>query len=343
MSLHAAVKLVEQRGRVAQLCVLRGDEVLLDRSFGCAPDALFWIFSASKPYTAVLVHLLAERGQFDLGAPMAKYWPEFARRGKDGITIRQVLQHRSGLATGGSALGDALAMTDWRRSVRRIERARPRWPAGAVPAYQFLAFGFMLGELVQRVTGRPFRDVLSTEVLTPLGVRDTHLGLRGELWPRAVPVLAPGPVAATLNRPPARAAVIPAAGISTTARDLAAFYRMLLRGGDGIISAASIEQARIPSSDGEVDRYVRLPIRWSQGFQLGGPRDTLSPLGRLSSPNTFGHNGSNCCVAWADPDRDLVYAYLTDSVRGQAAAVRHHAAVADAVLQEFPVSPSNSR
>ncbi|WP_160148932.1 serine hydrolase domain-containing protein [Amycolatopsis alkalitolerans] len=335
MSLETAVELVEARGAVAQLCVLRGDEVLLDRSFGCAPDALFWIFSASKPYTAILVHLLAERGQLALDAPVATYWPEFARHGKEGITVRQVLQHRSGLTTAGTALGDALAMTNWRRSVHRIERTRPRWPPGQAPAYQFLTFGFILGEVVRRVTGRAFRDVLSTELLAPLGVRDTYLGLPGELWSRAVPLLAPGPVAATLNRPAARAAVVPAAGVSTTARDLAAFYRVLLRGGDGIISASSIEQARVPSSDGELDRYVKLPIRWSQGFQLGGPRPALTPLGASSSPRTFGHNGSNCCIAWADPDRDLVYAYVTDRVRGQAAAVRHQAAVADAVLGEF--------
>jgi CubicO group peptidase (beta-lactamase class C family) len=120
---------------------------------------------------------------------------------------------------------------------------------------------------------------------------------------------------------------------------------MLLRGGDGIIGAASIAQARTPSSDGETDRYVKVPIRWSQGFQLGGPRANLTPLGRLSSPRTFGHNGSNCCIAWADPDRDLVYAYLTNRVRGQATALRHQAALADAVLQELDGSsttPSSS-
>ncbi|TVT21767.1 serine hydrolase [Amycolatopsis acidiphila] len=76
-----------------------------------------------------------------------------------------------------------------------------------------------------------------------------------------------------------------------------------------------------------------------------GPRATRTPLGRLSSPRTFGHNGSNCCIAWADPDRDVVYAYVTDRVRGQASAVRHQEALADAVLQELDGSsatPSSS-
>jgi CubicO group peptidase (beta-lactamase class C family) len=202
VTLETAVELVETRGGIAQLCVLRGGQVLLDRSFGCRADSLFWIFSASKPYTAILVHLLAERGQLDLDAPVAAYWPEFARDGKESITVRHVLQHRSGLTTAGSAFGDALVMTDWQRSLRRIERTRPRWPAGAVPAYQFLAYGFILGEVVQRVTGRPFRDVLSAELLTPLGVRDTYLGLPVELWPRAVPVQAPGPAGGRRPVPP---------------------------------------------------------------------------------------------------------------------------------------------
>jgi CubicO group peptidase (beta-lactamase class C family) len=310
---------------------LGGGEVVLDRAFGCAPTSLFWIFSAGKPYPAILIHLLAERGQLDLDAPVAAYWPEFARYGKENITVRHVLQHRSGMSTAGSTAGDILAMADWNRSVRRIENARPRWPAGAVPAYQFLAYGFILGELVHRVTGRPIDRVLRTELLDPLGVRDTYLGLPGDQWSRRVPLR--GPVGTVVNRRSTRSAVIPAAGISTTARDLAAFYLMLLRGGAGILSPATIEQARTPSSDDEIDRYVKLPIRWSQGFQLGGPRAPVSPLGRLSSPRTFGHNGSNCCIAWADPDRDLVYAYVTNRLTTRAADVRHQATLADTVIQ----------
>ena len=205
-----------------------------------------------------------------------------------------MLQHRSGLPVARSRTLDALAMPDWDRSVRHIERARPSWPPGQVPAYHYISYGFILGELVRRVSGTAVPDVLAAEFLRPLGLRDTHLGLPGDLWPRHVPIRGRGPAGrisqAFVNRRAVRRAIIPAAGISTTARDLARFYQALLRGGelDGvqILKPATIEQARRPSSDGEVDRFLKLPIRWSQGFQLGGAsREPAAhrPMGRLSS------------------------------------------------------------
>ena len=146
LKLSRVIELVEARGAKAQLCVIFRGRVLIDRSFGCNADSLFWIFSACKPYTALLVHILAERRQVSLDDPVSEYWPEFASQGKDRITIRHVLQHRSGLFSGRVSIGDALAMANWRYSVRRIEDARPRWPPGVVPAYQALPYGFILGE-----------------------------------------------------------------------------------------------------------------------------------------------------------------------------------------------------
>jgi CubicO group peptidase (beta-lactamase class C family) len=339
------LELVRQRRAVAQLCVVRDGRVVVDEAFGCDPRALFWIFSASKPFVALLVHLLGERGRLALDDRVAAYWPGFGRGGKEAVTIRQVLQHRSGLA--GGMLGDALAMTDWDRSVRNLERARLRWPPGAVPAYQPIAYGFILGELVRRVTGTGVRDLLREEFLGPLGLADTHLGLPAELWPRHVPISGRRPAGrlsqAFLNLPRTRAAVIPAAGVSTTARDLARFYLTLLRGGelDGVrvLAPATIEEARRPSSDGETDRFVRLPIRWAQAFQLGGPGHDATasrPMGRLGSPETFGHNGSNACLAWTDPARRLVVAYLTDRLTPGNEGARHLQAVSDAITAAFP-------
>src|SRR5947209_4855586 len=154
----------------------------------CAPDSLFWLLSTSKPFVALLVHLLAERGQLGLDEPVAAYWPEFGRNGKSGITVRQVLRHRAGVPVARGVLRDALAMGDWSRSVRRLETARPRWPAGEVPAYHILSYGFILGELVQRVTGIGVDEFLSKEFLMPLDLRDTYLGLPPEVWPRHVPI-----------------------------------------------------------------------------------------------------------------------------------------------------------
>jgi len=323
--------------------VVREGQVVLDCGFGCKPDSLFWIFSASKPFVALLVHLLAQRGELSLDDRVAEYWPRFGQHGKESVTIRQVLQHRSGLPVARGAARDALAMTDWDRAVRQIEQARLSWPPGQVPAYHFISYGFILGELVRQVSGVGVRDFLITEFLGPLGLRDIHLGLRDGLWPRHVQIRGRGPAARLtqvfVNRRTTRQAVIPAAGISATARDLARFYEMLLRGGelDGtrVLEAATIEQARQPSGDGELDRFLGLPIRWSQGFQLGGPakgRLPGGPMGRLSSPQAFGHNGSNCCIAWADPGRQLVFVYLTDRLTAGHEGARHQGEVADAII-----------
>ena len=338
-----ALDLVRARGAAAQICVLRDGEVVLDDAVGCRADDLFWIFSASKPLIALLVHLLVQRGRLSLDDRVARHWPEFGQRGKEEITVRQVLQHRSGVSVARSASLDALAMTDWDLSVRYIERTAPRWPPGRVPAYHYVSYGFILGELVRRVAGTELPGLLTAEFLAPLGLRDTYLGLPSGLWPRHVPIRGRGPAGlvsqAFVNRPATRRAVIPAAGVSTTARDLARFYAALLRGGelDGvrILDAATVAAARQPSSDGEIDRFLRLPIRWSQGFQLGGRSGdpaAARPMGQLSSPEAFGHNGSNCCIAWADPARGLVFAYLTDRLSVGSEGARHLASVADAII-----------
>jgi CubicO group peptidase (beta-lactamase class C family) len=345
--LDKAAALVAARGCPAQLCVLAGGRVVLDLAVGCRPDSLFFLFSASKPLVALLVHQLAERGALDLDDRVADYWPEFGQQGKQSVTIRQVLQHRSGLPVASSMARDALAMTNWQLSVRNLERATPSFPPGEVPAYHVLSYGFILGELVQRVTRRPVRDVLQASLLEPLGLRGTALGLPAEHWPRHVPVggrgVAEAVTALMVNRRAVRQAVIPAASVSATARDLAWLYQSLLDGGerDGVrvLRPETIQQATQPSSDGEIDRYLKLPIRWSHGFQLGGERAGPTrlggghgPMGRLASRTTFGHNGSYVCIGWADPVRQVAVGYLTGRMVSRAEGARHMAEISDAII-----------
>jgi CubicO group peptidase (beta-lactamase class C family) len=342
-ALERAVGLIEARGAIAQVCVLRHGQVVLDRAFGCGHDSLFLIFSAGKPLVAVLVHLLAERGLLDLDDPVARYWPEFGRRGKQAITIRQVLQHRAGLPVAHNLPRDALAAPHWQRAVHGLELARPSSPPGEVPAYHILSFGFILGEVVQRVTGADLREVMAAELFEPLGLADTYLGLPAPLWHRHVPVRGHGPVTlarqVVFNRRGVRAAVVPAATVSATARDLARFYEMLLRGGEAggvrILRPETVARATRPSANGQTDRLLRLPVRWSEGFQLGGPGPDPRrprPMGAASSPGAFGHNGSNCCLAWADPSRDVVFAYLTNRLTASFDGSPHMSEVSDAVL-----------
>ena len=338
--------MIRAHGAVAQLVVLHRGRVALDRSFGCAPDALFWTFSAGKPVTALTVHLLAERGLSALGDPVAAYWPDFAASGKAAVTVRNVLEHRAGFGAG-RILGDALVIGDREREAARAAAAPLVRPPGTAAGYSPLAAGFVLGELIRRVTGRPERDVVTELLLEPVGMRDSHLGLPGRLLPRAVPVRGSNAlarlVARRVNRPDIRRAVIPSAGLSTTARDLAALYRMLLAGGRvglrRVLAERTVAGALAPSGDDGFDRVARYPIRWSAGFQLGGPRTvpgTVSPMGASSGTRTFGHNGSNCCIGWADPDRDLVVVHLTDRIGRPLPDLRYHAAVADRILAAVP-------
>jgi CubicO group peptidase (beta-lactamase class C family) len=328
-----AVDLMRSRGAPAQLCVIRRGEVVLDEAYRCDPGGLFWIFSASKPFVALLVHLLAQRGALSLSDPVAKHWPGFGQRGKESVTIRQVLAHRAGVPVARGRVGDVRAMADWPRAVREVEAARPVYAPGSVPAYHYLTYGTILGRLVELVSSSPLRTFLGDNILEPLGLHDTYLGLPEQRWPDRVPVRGAGPggwlTASVVNSRTVRTAPIPGAGISTTARDLARFYDVLLSGGRGVWEPETLAAARVPSSDGEVDRFVRLPIRWSYGFQLGG---TGRPMGRLSSPETFGHNGSNCCIGWADPTRGLAFAYLTGRIDVGAPGAVHLGQVADAVL-----------
>jgi CubicO group peptidase (beta-lactamase class C family) len=342
--LDRALELITSRNAIAQLCVIRNGQVVLDRSFGCRRDALFLIYSASKPFVALLVHLLAQRGLLSLDDPVAAHWPEYSLHGKGSITVRHVLQHRAGVPVAGGLLRTMLHLPDWDRSVRDAEQARPRWPAGKVPAYHFVTYGFILGELVRRVTGRPVRDFLNSELLIPLGLNDIHLGLPRKLWSRHVPVRAEHPTErineVVFNRRKIRQAVIPAISISTTASQLARFYQMLLSGGelDGvrILDEKTIAEARRPSSDGEVDAFIKRPVRWAQGFQLGGPgsdrRDIGRSMGVNSSPLTFGHGGNALCTAWADPTRRLVFVYLMNLQPRIDDGTRYLGEIADAVL-----------
>ncbi len=326
-------RLVGERGALAQICVLRDGEVVFDRAYGVDRDTPFLLFSAGKPLLSVLVHRLAGQGAFALDDPIARYWPEFAEHGKSGITLRHVLRHRSGLPYARSVPLDALLATDWNRSVRALARARPHWPPGEVPAYHVLSHGFLLGEVVRRVTGRPLPDVLRAEVLAPGGLTRTNLGPPG-----ARIVLRGGPRVpqALFNRRAWRDAVIPAATMSATARDLARFYQSLL-------DDDSWRPVTTPTSEGEKDRVTGTPIRWSEGFQLGGtagdPRRMRS-MGRQSDPLAFGHNGSNACLGWADPKRRLVVAYLTNRLGGGPGSSPHQCAVSDAILGAADASPA---
>ncbi len=138
-------------------------------------DTLTTVLSGSKALTATCVHQLADRGELDLHAPVARYWPEFGQAGKEAITVAMVLSHRSGVI-GPNARMSWQQVTDWDFVCEQLALAEPRWEPGSAQGYHMTTFGFILGEVFRRITGRTVGQYLRTEIAESIGA-DVHIGL----------------------------------------------------------------------------------------------------------------------------------------------------------------------
>ncbi len=307
------------------------------------PDTGAVVFSTTKSLTAACVHLLAERRQIDLDDPVVRHWPEFARsgrhRGKERTTIRHVLSHRAAIPQCPDDVYEFAQMLDFDAMARRMEELVPEWEPGGECAYHARNFGFVLGELVRRVSGRRIGAFFRDEIAGPLGLRGLHIGVPPdattplatlenipgaaghELTPNpeisdprslaARTLLRPaGDLAAFMNRPEARAAEIPSSSGVATARDLATLFSGLAGratpNGVALWSPATIARAtELQVPEGQRDHVIGLPVRWACGFQKGGSFSACGP-----NPNAFGHAGYGGSLAFVDPDADLAIALV---------------------------------
>ena len=332
-----------------QLCVRRRGAVILDRAIGHArgngPDdtpqaekvALttempFNIFSAAKAVTAMVIHLLDQRDALRLDDPVGEYIPGCAVGSKQWITIRHVLSHRAGIPNVPSDAMQLDRLDDPEGIVRLLCELRLTGRPGRQLAYHAITGGFILGELVQRVTGRTIREFFDDEIRRPLGFRWLSYGVSPEDVDKVVRNYFTGPPAlpplsfllrralgvefrrATemSNDPRFLTALVPAANVIVTANELSRFYQLLLDGGSQggvrVFEPRTIRRATGESSYFEIDFTLGLPIRYGMGFMLGG--DWLS----LYGPDTrraFGHLGFTNIVSWADPERQVAAALLT--------------------------------
>jgi CubicO group peptidase (beta-lactamase class C family) len=331
------------------LCLRRRGKVVIDRAIGHAsgncpdeprgaplvpatPKTLFSIFSASKAVTAMVIHLLDERRLVHLDDAVAEYIPEFAKHGKERITIRHVLTHRAGIPTVPGHMIDLDLALDQERVVRLLCEAKPTWRPGRRLAYHALTGGFVLGEIVRRVTGRSIRDVLQDEVLAPLGIADLGYGVPAERIPEVARHTFTGPsilfpfdrllrralgvdfkdAIRFSNDPRFLTGIVPAGNVIGTASSVGRFFEMLLRGGelDGVrvFDRRTIHRAVQEQSYLEMDLTMVFPVRYGMGFVLGA--DLVSIYGP-GTPNAFGHLGFTNILAWADPDRDISGCIMT--------------------------------
>jgi CubicO group peptidase (beta-lactamase class C family) len=263
---------------------------------------------------------------------VAEYIPEYAVHGKGETTIAHVLAHRAGVPTLPREALDIDLIGDREHVIRVIAEAKPFVKPGTLLAYHAVSGGFILGEIVQRVTGRSIRDVLASEFLDPLGFRWMNYGVDaadvGEVGLNYVtgpPLLPPlsnlaarvlgnplGAVVELSNDPRFLEAVVPAANIMTNANELSRFFEIFREGGalDGVrvmepetIARTLTEQSRL-----EIDLSLGFPTRFSLGLMLGAK--LLSLYGR-DTDKAFGHLGLINIMGWADPERGLSAALIT--------------------------------
>jgi CubicO group peptidase (beta-lactamase class C family) len=332
-----------------QLCVRRDGAVILDRAIGYArgngpsepvgtpkepvtTETPFNIFSAAKAVTAMVVHLLDQRDALRLDDHVAEYIPEFAVGSKQWITIRHVLTHRACIPNIPSAAMQLDRLDDPAGIVRLLCELRPVGRPGRQLAYHAITGGFILGELVHRVTGRTIREFLDQEIRAPLGFRWLSYGVGPDDVTRVAKNYFTGPPAlppvsfllrralgvdferATelSNDPRFLTAVVPSANLIVNANELSRFYQLLLDGGTQhgvrIFDPRTIRRATSEQSYFEVDFTLGIPIRYGMGFMLGG--EWLSLYGP-GTPRAFGHVGFTNIVSWADPERRVAAALLT--------------------------------
>jgi CubicO group peptidase (beta-lactamase class C family) len=352
-------KLVESGAeRGVQVAVYRGGEQVVDAVAGVADPAsgrpvgagtVFYNFSTVKGATTTVVHVLAERGLFGYDTPVADLWPEFAAHGKGAVTVRQVLNHTAGVP-GVPPDTTVEDLCDWDGICAAVADAELWWEPGTKVGYHAYTFGYILGEVVRRVTGKPISQVLREEVSGPLGVADElWFGMPASEHHRLAP-LEDEPGAAELaaqmlasmppdlpmfrsapmslfpsadfgNRPDTLAADIPAGG-KTSARAIARMYAALLGQVDGVrlLTPERLAEATAVSSSG-TDEVFGMPTTWGLGYGIGGPAGdaqnaaTVFGLGGVGGSFACGDTATG--VAWAVTKNRVSNDFATSTQLGQ--------------------------
>ncbi|MEM7273572.1 MAG: serine hydrolase domain-containing protein [Actinomycetota bacterium] len=300
-------------------------------------DTLVVVFSCTKGATALCAHVLADRGQLDLDAPVAEYWPEFAAAGKDGATVAMMLNHSVGVPAIRDRLPDG-ACTDWDLMCDRLAAEPPFWEPGTRNGYHMLTFGWTVGELVRRVSGRSLGTFFADEIAGPLDAA-FFIGLPASEFGRVAPVIQPTPnpdrvseFTRTLladptsiprlawmntggfeaNDPAVNRAEIGGGGGLATARGLARIYGPLAAGGGDLVSADAVTRMSQVSVATGRDETLLLPTRFGLGFMLSmdnrrraGDTDSV-----ILSAAGFGHVGAGGSIGFADPSCGLAVGYV---------------------------------
>ncbi|MEO3855633.1 serine hydrolase domain-containing protein [Acrocarpospora sp. B8E8] len=345
-NVQAAIDELVESGaeRGVQVAVYSGGELVVDAVAGVAdPETgrevtsgtVFYNFSIGKGAASTVLHVLVERGLFGYDTPIAELWPEFAAHGKGQVTVRQALNHTAGVP--GIPVESTFAdICDWDKMCAAIADQEPWWEPGTQTGYHAYSFGYIVGEIVRRATGKPISQVLREEVAGPLGVADEiYFGMpvaeHGRLavledepvaaaWtgemPTDLPMFKAGPMSlfpsATLgNRTDVLAADIPAGG-KTSARAIARMYAALLGEVDGVrlVSPERLREISAVSFVG-VDQVFGNPATWGLGFAIGRPGADAE-----ATASVFGMPGAGGSAAYADTATGIAVAVTKNRLTG---------------------------
>ena len=308
-----------------------------DRESGRAweRDTLVNVWSSTKGVLATAAHMLVDRGLLDLDAPVAQYWPEFAQAGKEAIPVRWLLSHQAGLpAIDGDGELPALACQDWETMTRALAATKPQWEPGTKHGYHTVTFGWLVGELIRRVSGEMPGDFIRREITEPLGA-PFYLGVPDEVHPQ-IATLESQPVGGSVAQPPAapnsqsltarsillstpplaghpnsagwRRAQMPGMNGHASARGMARIYSALSLGGSAhgvtLMRPETLERARTIQAEGP-DAVLIMKTRRSLGYM-----HPVMENGDRRGPDAFGHNGAGGSMAFADPVRRVAFGYV---------------------------------
>jgi CubicO group peptidase (beta-lactamase class C family) len=339
----------------AQLAVYRDGELVLELAGGEAergralgPRDRMLLFSATKPLMALCIHRLWERGLLDYDAPLARWWPEFARGGKGPATVRHVLTHSGGFPQLGTDF-DWRCVGDWEYVTAQTAALQAAWAPGSAVGYHPVTYGWALGELARRVDGRLPRELLRDELFEPLGVADElSLGLEPGLVERRVPVhacsevtrrdpagreRATSRITELFNSEAVALAQAPAVNAYGTARALARCYAALLPGGEPaggpLLHPETLRQAVAPHTETGCDRTQGVPKRYALGWYASGLAG--DPFDYHDGGGVFGHAGQQSSVGYADPRHGLAVAYVTNGLQAPDIVTRRMAEMAAAL------------
>jgi len=303
-------------------------------------DTLALVFSTTKGATAACANILIARGELDPDAAVAAYWPEFAANGKGDVLVRHVLSHSAGLPVveGELTLDEALA---WAPVVEQLARQAPRWEAGTAVGYHMRTYGWLVGELVRRITGTTLEAFFRAELGDPLGL-DWWIGLPESEEPRVAPIIPPAPasdpeVQALMDAVMAPGTMLgdaltgpaghfhydemwntravhecelPSSNGIASAVAVSRMYAALVTpvGGVRIFDDAAIARATTTQIEG-TDVVIGAPMRYGLGFSLG---DALSSAAR---PGAFGHSGAGGSLGFADADHRVGFGYVMNRMQ----------------------------